>query len=347
VTFKEAAPAAISILAVEDEPAVLDSIKHLRSWTEKRCGGLRGILVGTFVLPLTLLVAPGLALADSQIGVATFDDERPVAPGTTVDRDVRVTNLGDADLRVRVETRGMDLLDDGATRVRDDVDPRWAGQVSIAQPEVVVPANGTATIPITVSIPSDTPPDDYLLGVEVTPQVVGDGIRIVNSIAALLPISVQGDRIRSLELVDHNLPSIVIGDEVTGTVRIRNTGTTFAAAWLDARVDNALTGANTATVQLRGRTRLAPDTSRGLSYTWQSGLTAGRFRVPVHVFYNHSNASTAELLVEDDVWVIHPYLLAAGIAALLLGAFSALVVRRRALAVHRPGGPFLVAEKVA
>jgi hypothetical protein len=53
---------------------------------------------------------------------------------TIVERDVRVTNLGDAD--VRLESRGMDLLDDDATRVQGGVDTRCR-TVSILQPEVV------------------------------------------------------------------------------------------------------------------------------------------------------------------------------------------------------------------
>ncbi|MDQ6671863.1 MAG: hypothetical protein M3069_14185 [Chloroflexota bacterium] len=309
---------------------------------------VRSAVALSLLLSLTLVLTPGLASADAQLGVATFDDERPAVPGATVERDVRVSNLGDTELRVRVEARGIDLLDDGAARVRDAEDPRWTGQVVIAQPEVVVPPHDMTTVPIVVAIPSDTPPDDYLLGISVTPQVVGDGIRIVNSVGVLLPISVQGDRVRSLALVEHKLPLFLIGDEVTGTVRIRNTGTTFAAAWIEAHVDNELTGANTAMVQVRGRTRVAPDTSRMLSYTWQSGITAGRFRVPVHVFYNLSNSSTAELLAEEEIWVIHPLLLASGAAVLLLAAISALVVlRRRTHATGPQTGPLRAAEEVA
>lgn len=309
---------------------------------------VRHVLVLSLLVPLTLVLTPGPASADTQLGVATFDDERPAVPGTTVTRDVRVSNLGDTELRVRVEARGIDLLDNGATRVRDVEDPRWTGQVTIAQPDVVVPPHDMTAVPIMVAIPLDTPPDDYLLGIAVTPQVVGDGIRIVNSIAALLPISVQGDRVRSLDLIEHYLPAFVVGDEVTGTVRIKNTGTTFAAAWLEAQVDNELTGASTATVQVRGRTRVAPDTSRTLSYTWQSGITAGRFRVPVHVFYNLSNSSTTELLAEDEVWVIHPLLLAIGAAVLLLAAISALVVlRRRVPTIRAQTGMLRAAEEVA
>ncbi len=309
---------------------------------------VRNFLVLSLLVPLTLVLTPGPASADTQLGVATFDDERPAVPGTTVARDVRVSNLGDTELRVRVEARGIDLLDDGATRVLDAEDPRWMGQVTIAQPDVVVPPHDTTTVPIVVAIPSDAPPDDYLLGIAVIPQVVGDGIRIVNSIGVLLPISVQGDRVRSLELVEHQLPRFVVGDEVTGTVRIKNTGTTFAAAWLEAHVDNELTGANTAMVQLRGRTRVAPDTTRTLSYTWASGITAGRFRVPVHVFYNLSNSSTTELLGEDEVWVIHPLLLTMSAALLLLGAISAFgVLRRRARTIRAQTGPLRAAGEVA
>lgn len=272
------------------------------------------------------------ALADTRVAVSTFDVERLESAGTTVVRTLRVSNLGDEAATLVVVPRGVELLDDGATRLRDGEDPRWVGRVTVAEPVVTLAGRTSRDVRVTIAIPESAPPDDYILGILVAAQPAGPGIKVVGEVGALLPVAVQGPRVRSLELVGHTIPRVVVGDHVTGTARVTNTGENVAAGWMEVQVYNSLTGDYVDSIQLKERTRIAPGLSRSFSYTWQAGVTAGKFRLPVRVSYNREDAITADLTTEEEVWLIHPTLLAgAGAGALALaGAGVLLTVRLRA-----------------
>ncbi len=159
---------------------------------------------------------------------------------------------------------------------------------------------------------------------------------VVNEVAALIPISVEGDRLRLLELVEHHLPTVVIGDQVAGTIRVKNTGTTLVSAWVEADVRNAFTGEPVANIQVQDRTRVASGASRDFVYRWESGVTGGWFSVPARVTYNRDNSTTAQLDIEERVWVIHPYVVALAVSALLFGLLTLFVGRRRWAARNPP-----------
>jgi hypothetical protein len=282
---------------------------------------------------LSLTVAPGTLWADSGavLVVSTFDVDQPAAPGTTLSRTVRITNRGADPVTVQVSPRAVDLLDDGQTRFGQTADPLWAGAMSLSVSQMTLPAGSSQDVIVNVAVPSDMPPDDYLTGLMVAPAPAAQGaIQVVNAIGALLPISVMGDRIRTLELVSHSIPPFTIGDSVTGTVRVKDTGTTLVSPWLEANVVDSIMGGQVADIQLRDQVRVGPGTSRDLSYTWNAGITAGKFRLPVRVFYNRDNATSAEIDLEEEVWLVHPYILGA-LALLLVCAVggSLIVVRRK------------------
>ncbi|MBV9354941.1 MAG: hypothetical protein JO023_05385, partial [Chloroflexi bacterium] len=237
--------------------------------------------------PLTLaavvgLLGPGRTIAAGSgvdLVVSTFDVEQPAAPGSSVVRSVRVTNRGLGPLTVRLEPRAVQLLDDGKTEFADTEDPLWAGHVTLSVDELTLAAGAGQDVSVQVAIPEDMPPDDYLLGLLVTP-VPGTPttMQVINSIGTLISIDVAGDRLRSLELVSHSLPPFVVGDQVTGTVRVKDTGTTLVSPWLEATAADALFGHQLADIQVRDQNRIGPGTSRDLSYTWNAGIVAGRFR---------------------------------------------------------------------
>lgn len=260
------------------------------------------VLAGAAVL-LATTALPALA---AEISVATFDEDRPAPAGSTVERTVRVANHDDDELVVLLAPRGVELLDDGATRLLPGEDPRWEGRITPAEPRLVVPPRGSADVRVKIAIPGDLDPDEYLIAIVVSPLASRAGMVVATEAVALLAITVQGDRQRSLELVEHRAPRIVVGDHADGQVRVVNTGKTLVNAWIEASVVNAFTGSRVAVIQVHERTRVAPGASRDLSYTWQAGITGGRFRVPVRVSYNRTNATTAELDVEEELWLIHP-----------------------------------------
>jgi hypothetical protein len=100
---------------------------------------------------------------------------------------------------------------------------------------------------------------------------------------------------------------------------------------------DGFTGAQVADIQVGEKPRVGPGTSRDLTYTWNAGVTVGKFRVPVHVFYNHVNNTSAEIDVEEEIWLVHPLILA-GVGAVVLGAIgtSLYVVGRRRGFPRRP-----------
>lgn len=288
----------------------------------------RAVLVSSIALAALLLHA-GTASAESVLAVSTFDDNRPQAAGTTAVRSVRLSNLSDQPLELSVLPRAIDLLNDGQTHVGADEDPRWAGLIEISPSSLTLAGRTSQEVSVRITIPYDIPPDDYVLGVVVTTKPVGPGIHVVAEVAALVPISVEGDRPRYLELIGHQLPNLIIGDQVSGTIRVGNPGATLVSAWLEADVHNAWTGQSVANIQQRDHIRVAAGASRDFAYTWQSGVTAGLFTIPARVTYNHTNATTAQLDVEDSVWLIHPYFVALAVSLLLFALLAVATIRRR------------------
>jgi hypothetical protein len=267
--------------------------------------------------------------ADAQIAVATFEDTRPEQPGSTVTRSLRVSNLGEQQLRLRIAPRGVDLLDDGQTHIRDGEDPRWSGLIQISEPELDLAPHGHRDVELKISLPRAIAPDEYILGVVVSSLPLGDGTRVINEIGALLPLSIAGDRIRSLEIIDHTLPQFIIGDSVTGSIRVRNPGTTLVSGWVEADVLDAFSGEHRDQVQVLTRSRVAPGTTREFTYTWQAGITAGKFRVPARIGFNRDNTTTAQLGVQEEVWLIHPVIIALAVALVALALLLVWNWRRR------------------
>ena len=292
-------------------------------------------MLASSVAAVAFLFHVGAASADTLVAVSTFDDNRPQAAGTTAVRSIRLSNLSDLPLELHIQPRAIDLLNDGQTHVSDGEDPRWAGQIDISPQSVTLEGRTSQDVSVSITIAADVPPDDYVLGVVVTTTPVGPGIHVVAEVAALIPISVEGDRLRFLELIDHELPTFVIGDRVSGTIRVGNPGTTLVSAWVEADVDNAFTGQPVANIQVRDRTRVAAGASRDFTYTWEPGVTAGWFTIPARVTYIRDNASTAELDVQDHVWLIHPYVVALAVSLLLFGLLAIAAGIRRSTARRR------------
>lgn len=300
-------------------------------FSRPRTPGLRLTPILWATLLLLLVAAPALS-ADSgaTVVVSTFEVDEPSPPGSVLDRSVRVTNLGPEPLNVQLSLRAVELLDDGQTRFGDGPDPLWAGDLTLSATQMSIPAGSSRDAVVHVAIPADMPPDDYITGLLVAPVPPAQApVRVVNAIGALIPISVAGDRVRMLQLADHSLPSFVIGDQVTGHVRVTDVGTTLVSPWLEAGVVDSLMGTQVADIQVRDQARIGPGASRDLAYTWAAGLTAGKFRVPVRVFYNRDNSTTAEIDVEEELWLIHPAVLAAAIALALAAVGASLYVIRR------------------
>jgi hypothetical protein len=263
--------------------------------------------------------------------VSTFDSEESAPPGATLSRTIRVSNRGADPLTVNLAPREVELLDDGQTRFGDTPDPLWASALTVSTPQTTVGPGSWQDVTVRVAIPPDMPPDDYITGVLVAPvPPPASPVLVVNAIGALVPIAVSGDRVRTLELVSHSLPLVVIGDSVSGSVRVRDTGTTLVSPWLEANIVDELTASQVASIRVSDPARIGPGASRDLAYTWSAGLTAGKFRVPVHVFYNHDNSTTAQIDVEEELWLVHPALLAIP-GLVLLGAVGGglLLVRRK------------------
>ena len=300
-------------------------------------GHLKRIIVGVLLSAhaLTLTHASVVEAQSTNIAVSTFPEDGPALPGTTVQRKVRVTNRAPEELTVHVAHRGIQLLDDGKTQILQDDTSPWASSMEIDPADFTLPGMGARDVTLRLAVPTDVPPDDYLLAVGVTSVPAGGGgITAAVEIGALVSVNVPGDRVRSVAVIAHDLPSFVLGDHVTGRVRTRNTGAGLVTVWVDGAVRNAMTGEQVAQLGTRDRSQIAPATARDLEYTWASGITVGRFDVPVHVLYNQRDATTGEVDLDESVWVIHPAILL-GLIVLVLAIGGTLWFRSR----RTPGLP--------
>lgn len=100
-----------------------------------------------------------------------------VAPGTKIDDAVTVINYGSVQLTFEVfATDAFNNPDGDFDLLPTDEDPVDVGSwVTVGQRHVTVPANGSATLPITLDVPPDARPGDHVGAVLASAPVTGTG----------------------------------------------------------------------------------------------------------------------------------------------------------------------------
>ncbi len=158
-----------------------------------------------------------------------------VAPGTTIQDAVTLSNLGNVQLDFRVyATDALNGDDGGFELLPGEQAPNDVGSwVQVGQENITVPPGVAVTIPISITIPPDARPGDHVGGVVASSPVPGVGpdgkvLSLDRRIATRLYMRVAGPLEPRLEVQDLHVsysPAVnPFGGEATVSYRIQNTG---------------------------------------------------------------------------------------------------------------------------
>ncbi|HET9076767.1 MAG TPA: hypothetical protein VFN68_07535 [Acidimicrobiales bacterium] len=218
---------------------------------------------------------------------------------------VRVGNASSRPLTVAVSIGRVGFGDDGRATVSDQPDPSLAGRVHLGETTLTVPAGSYVQDPVAVSFPAGTAPDDYYLGLVVTPRATGSGaVKVVTRLAALIDLDVPGPRHSLIRLRGVHLPAWVLGGDVPVSMTVENAGRSFATVWGEIHY-RSLFGAEKVAA-FPGRFVVAPGRQRTLAVTVHPGLGAGPVHIDSIVFYNRTPSAVAEISRTATVWWIDP-----------------------------------------
>jgi hypothetical protein len=277
------------------------------------------------------------AAPSADLVVSTPAGPVPAAPGTSpVSTFVRIGNGSSRSMTVTVSVGRVAFGDNGTATVSEQFDPFWAGRVHLAEGTVTVPAGSYVEDSLAVSFPKGTSPNDYYLGLLVTPRATGPGaVKVVTRLAALIDFDVPGARHAQVQLRAVHVPRLVLGNDLPVSVTVENTGRSFATVWGEIHY-HSLFGAEKVSA-FPGRFVVAPGRQRIVSVTVHPGVGAGPVRVDSIVFYNRTPSAVAELSQTAAVWWIDPpYLPLAPIGIAAAGLAWRLGRRRARRQQHAP-----------
>ena len=284
-----------------------------------------GVLCTIFALP-TSAAEPGTTPV--ALTVSTPADPVSTEPGQVVQTWLRVGNNGTHPLPVTIAPATVDLGNNGATSLSPNVDPRFAGHITLSTTTATVAAGSYTEVQVAISVPTTLIPDTYVLGFLVTPTVTGGSVQVVNQVGALITIDLPGSRDRRLEATFLDPPLFAFTSHPSLTVRVRNIGRSALEFSSETTIDGfGLAGP----ANIRRKALLLPaGRYRDVEITWESQLGAGTYRVDTRVVYHRTQAETAQQSLTHTVVVLSPAALAIlGSLLVLIAAAVTLWLRRR------------------
>jgi hypothetical protein len=273
----------------------------------------------------TSLVAMSVAIAGAAptpvggpraLAVSVPPDPIPMKAGSATKTLIRVENPNNAPVTVTIASRSLSLGNNGKVSIGTGPDPRWDHLVQFPAGEVTIPAQSYVTVPLTVQVPANLSPDLYFVGFLVTPIPTASGsLQVINQIGSFITVDVPGPRTRKLMAI-FNVPSVVFGSGVNGTLRVANIGRTAVRFW--GENDTTSSPGGSFAQQRLDPSLLPSDRSRFFSVRAKPAWPIGMVKMTVHVIYpGRTESTTREMTFSKQVLVVSP-VVPAGIGGLLL-----------------------------
>lgn len=314
------------------------------------------LLVSAVFVSLTLFSSLASASdAANTLKVTPLRTDVEIQPGQTKIVKVTVTNPSNQTIKVRPVANDFVAGDNSGTPalILDELSfapthslKRFMGPLS----EVEVPANGSKTINVTITVPSEAQAGGYFGAVRLAPATPDGGGQVNTSanVASLILLTVPGDTVEKLELTDFELrqndkagssfstPSglnIQFGFQNKGNIQIGPFGKVSVKSGKEVIYEADFNNKNPRDVIL-------PDSSRLWDIPLENIGTFGKYSVIATFTYGKKNQT---IEVVREFWIIPQYMIIAAIAlgALLVIAIivtTIVIVKRRKRRSRTPSG---------
>jgi hypothetical protein len=188
--------------------------------------------VRSFILAVVVLassaVIPAHAVTsqDRSLGISPLRNELTIAPGTSFDGKLTLTNSGKDPLSVTFDAEVFSVTDN----VYDYAfDPAGTGVnwVTFSAESIEIQPTKSATIGYKVSVPIDAEPGGRYLSLfaSSTPTTSETGVTSINRVASLLYITIAGDVTRTGKILTFDSPILSFGNPGWSST-LQNSGTT-------------------------------------------------------------------------------------------------------------------------
>lgn len=281
------------------------------------------MLTGFAIVPAHAISSP-----DRSLGISPLRNELTIAPGTSFDGKLTLTNSGKETLAVTMNAEVFSVTDE----VYDySFDPSGKGVdwVTFGSNEITIESGKSATVTYKVAVPIDAEPGGRYLSLfaSSSPSTAVPGVTSINRVASLLYITVDGDVTRIGKVLTFNSPLVTFGDP-TWTATIQDAGTTHFHSIYSVTVKSLLGGAPLKSAQ--GDSLILPSSIRLLSQSIPHPDLLGIYRLDYTIGLGDTPAR------QETKWILYlPPLQTLLVLAILISIVLLIRPKRKKIAAQK------------
>jgi len=291
--------------------------------------------IGVIVGLAFILVNQVVAQAPPVLGISPLTFEITLNPGESINNVVKVSNLGDYSVVVKMEAQDFTAAGEaGEVVVKEELSETYslAKWIKVEPETFDLEPHSQKMVSFTISVPLEGEPGGHYG--TILASMVGGGMPggpvVVQKVGALLLLQVTGEIEELLWLKSFEAPSfseygpikLVSRFENQGTVHLRPRGFISITNWLGKEVANLPFA----------QRNVLPNSIRKIETTWDEHWLFGKYTATLAAIYGSANEPLSGVI---NFWVI-PWKIVSGIvlALLLLLIFLYLTRRRWILALR-------------
>jgi hypothetical protein len=216
------------IIFLKDFYMLLSLSLHARSSFTAKCVTLLFLVGVSLTFSYSLVYAQGAGVRISPAMI-----EESVDPGTVMDYKFSIENLTNNEVVYYLFPLNISGIKGGGVPIfakdnNEQTGYEMADWINLSVTEVTLPANGSVSVPFTISLPEDATPGSHFAGVFVSvdpPKIERSGAAVGYQVANIISLRVSGDIIDSASIRQFSTGKFLYGSQnVDFLVRIENSG---------------------------------------------------------------------------------------------------------------------------
>lgn len=263
------------------------------------------------------LVNPVVAQAPPILGISPLTFEITLNPGESIANVVKISNLGDYSVTVKMEAQDFTAVGEvGQVVVKEELAETYslAKWINIEPETFDLEPHSQKMIDFTISVPSDGEPGGHYGTILASTTGAGTpgGPMVVGKVGALLLLQVAGEIKELLWLKSFEAPVFSEYGPIKFANRFENQGTVHLKPRGFISITNWL-GKEVANLPLIQR-NILPNSIRRIETTWDEHWLFGKYTATLAAIYGSANEPLSGVI---NFWVI-PWKIVSGIALVFL-----------------------------
>ncbi len=220
----------------------------------------------------------------------------PIAPGTTLTREISITNVSPEDKEYFIYERDIIGVEDGGMPVFADENAERTGYeitdwISFQTEPITVKAGETVYFPITIAVPPTAPPCSHFGGVFVSaepPRLREVGAGVGYEVGSIINLLVAGECVDDARIRSFATDKLFYTTKkVNFTAKLENQGNILIRPRGPLEIRNALWGKPSVIMVNESLAGVFPGTAREFEFTWEEeGIGFGRYEAILALAYD-------------------------------------------------------------